>query len=28
VLVNGQRVVSNGEHTGRLPGKVLIRNHT
>ncbi len=26
VLVNGQRVVSNGEHTGRLPGKVLRRN--
>jgi N-acyl-D-amino-acid deacylase len=28
VLVNGRRVISNGEHTGRLPGKVLIRNHT
>ncbi len=26
VLVNGQRVISNGEHTGRLPGKVLRRN--
>jgi len=26
VLVNGQRVVSNGEHTGCLPGKVLKRN--
>jgi N-acyl-D-aspartate/D-glutamate deacylase len=26
VLVNGQRVVSNGEHTGRLPGQVLKRN--
>ncbi len=26
VLVNGQRVVSNGEHTGRLPGMVLKRN--
>ncbi len=25
VLVNGQRVVSNGEHTGRLPGMVLKR---
>ena len=24
VLVNGQRVISNGEHTERLPGKVLI----
>jgi N-acyl-D-amino-acid deacylase len=28
VLVNGQRVISNGEHTGRLPGKILNRNHT
>ena len=28
VLVNGQPVISNGEHTGRLPGKVLKRNHT
>ncbi len=28
VLVNGQRVVSDGEHTGRLSGKVLIRNRT
>jgi N-acyl-D-amino-acid deacylase len=28
VLVNGQRVVSNGEHTGRLPGKVLKRTCT
>jgi N-acyl-D-amino-acid deacylase len=28
VLVNGQRVVSNGQHTGRLPGKVLIRTRT
>ena len=28
VLVNGQRVISNGEHTGRLPGKILKRNHT
>ena len=26
VLVNGQRVIANGEHTGRLPGKVLRRN--
>jgi len=26
VLVNGQRVIANGEHTGRLPGKVLKRN--
>jgi N-acyl-D-amino-acid deacylase len=26
VLVNGQRVVADGEHTGRLPGKVLKRN--
>jgi len=26
VLVNGQRVISNGEHTGRLPGKVLKKN--
>ena len=26
VLVNGQRVISDGEHTGRLPGKVLKRN--
>jgi N-acyl-D-amino-acid deacylase len=26
VLLNGQRVISNGEHTGRLPGKVLKRN--
>jgi N-acyl-D-amino-acid deacylase len=26
VLVNGQPVISNGEHTGRLPGKVLRRN--
>jgi N-acyl-D-aspartate/D-glutamate deacylase len=25
VLVNGQRVISDGEHTGRLPGKVLVR---
>jgi N-acyl-D-amino-acid deacylase len=23
VLVNGQRVISDGDHTGRLPGKVL-----
>jgi N-acyl-D-amino-acid deacylase len=28
VLVNGQQVVSDGEHTGRLPGKILQRNHT
>ena len=28
VLVNGQRVISNGEHTGRLPGKILKRNVT
>ena len=28
VLVNGQRVISNGEHTGRLPGTVLRRNPT
>jgi N-acyl-D-amino-acid deacylase len=28
VLVNGRRVISNGEHTGRLPGKVLRRNRT
>ena len=28
VLVNGQRVIANGEHTGRLPGKVLRRNPT
>lgn len=28
VLVNGQPVIANGEHTGRLPGKVLKRNHT
>ena len=28
VLVSGQRVVSNGEHTGRLPGKVLSRKRT
>jgi N-acyl-D-amino-acid deacylase len=27
VLVNGQRVVADGEHTGRLPGKVLQRKH-
>ena len=26
VLVNGQRVISNGEHTGRLPSKILRRN--
>ena len=26
VLVNGQRVISKGEHTGRLPGKILRRN--
>lgn len=26
VLVNGQRVISNGDHTGRFPGKVLRRN--
>jgi N-acyl-D-amino-acid deacylase len=26
VLVNGQRVIANGEHTGRLPGKILKRN--
>jgi N-acyl-D-amino-acid deacylase len=26
VLVNGQPVIANGEHTGRLPGKVLKRN--
>jgi len=26
VLVNGEIVVQNGEHTGRLPGKVLRRN--
>ena len=26
VLVNGRQVISNGEHTGRLPGKVLKRN--
>jgi N-acyl-D-amino-acid deacylase len=25
VLVNGQRVISDGEHTGRLPGKILVR---
>ena len=25
VMVNGQRVISDGEHTGRLPGKVLVR---
>jgi N-acyl-D-amino-acid deacylase len=28
VLVNGQRVISNGEHTGRLPGRVLKTNRT
>ena len=28
VLVNGQAVIAHGEHTGRLPGKVLKRNHT
>jgi len=28
VLVNGQRVIANGEHTGRLPGKILRRNPT
>ena len=28
VLVNGQPVIANGEHTGRLPGKVLKRNGT
>jgi N-acyl-D-amino-acid deacylase len=25
VIVNGQRVISDGKHTGRLPGKVLVR---
>jgi N-acyl-D-amino-acid deacylase len=28
VLVNGEPVIANGEHTGRLPGKILKRNHT
>lgn len=28
VLVNGQPVIAHGEHTGRLPGKVLKRNAT
>jgi len=28
VLVNGQRVITNGEHTGCLPGKVLKANRT
>jgi N-acyl-D-amino-acid deacylase len=28
VLVNGQSVIAHGEHTGRLPGKVLKRNST
>jgi N-acyl-D-amino-acid deacylase len=28
VLVNGQRVIANGEHTGLLPGKILRRNPT
>ena len=28
VLVNGQPVIAYGEHTGRLPGKVLKRNAT
>ena len=26
VMVNGEIVVDNGEHTGKLPGKVLRRN--
>jgi N-acyl-D-aspartate/D-glutamate deacylase len=28
VLVNGESVIASGEQTGRLPGKILKRNHT